>query len=110
MKKCVVISDSFKGTLSSLEICQIAHSAISEIFPTCDVIGIPVADGGEGTVDCFREALGAEVVTIPVQGPFGEIVQAGYARKGNLAVVEMAAAAGLPLVGDGGDPSVTTTY
>ena len=110
MKKCVVISDSFKGTLSSLEICQIAHSAISEIFPTCDVIGIPVADGGEGTVDCFREALGAEVVTIPVQGPFGEIVQAGYARKGNLAVVEMAAAAGLPLVGDRGDPSGTTTY
>jgi len=110
MKKCVVISDSFKGTLRSLDICRITRDAIPEIFPECQVVAIPVADGGEGTVDCFREALGAEMVSIPVQGPFGEIVQAYYARKGKLAVVEMAVAAGLPLVGDHGDPSSTTTY
>lgn len=110
MKKCIVISDSFKGTLSSTEICRLAGETIHAFFPACQVVGIPVADGGEGTVDCFREAIGAEPVAVTVQGPFGEPVRAAYARKGSLAVIEMAAAAGLPLVGGHGDPSTATTY
>lgn len=110
MKKCVVISDSFKGTLSSLEICRIARETIPQFFPGCQVDAIPVADGGEGTVDCFVEAIGAEKTAVPVQGPYGERVTACYGRKGNLAVVEMAAAAGLPLVGDNRNPEKTTTY
>lgn len=110
MKKCIVISDSFKGTLSSMEICRIARNTIPSFFPECQVTGIPVADGGEGTVDCFLEAIGAEPVTVPVQGPCNGAVQAAYARKGSLAIIEMAAAAGLPLVGAHGDPSATTTY
>ena len=56
MKKCIVISDSFKGTLSSLEICEIAKTAIPQYFPDCEVVTIPVADGGEGTVACFAAA------------------------------------------------------
>lgn len=110
MKKCIVISDSFKGTLSSLEICRIAGETVPRIFPDCQVVTLPVADGGEGTVECFREAIGAEPVMVSVTGPYGEPVDAVYARKGALAVVEMASAAGLPMVGDRKDPSRTTTY
>ena len=110
MKKCIVISDSFKGTLSSLEICRIAGETVPGIFPDCQVVALPVADGGEGTVACFVEAIGAEPVTVSVTGPYGEPIEAVYARKGALAVVEMASAAGLPMVGDRKDPSRTTTY
>ena len=110
MKKCIVISDSFKGTLSSLEICTIARKSIPRFFPQCQVVTVPVADGGEGTVDCFVQAIGAERVSVPVTGPYGEPIFAAYARKGELAVIEMAAAAGLPMVGEQKNPETTTTY
>lgn len=110
MKKVIVISDSFKGTLSSREICEIARQSVPKLFPDCAVVAIPVADGGEGTVSCFIEAIGAEPVFVEVSGPYGERVRAIYARKGTSAIVEMASAAGLPMVGDRLDPSATTTY
>lgn len=110
MKKCVVISDSFKGTLSSREICRIAREAIAAVFPDCEAVCIPVADGGEGTVACFEEAIGAVPVSVPVQGPYGEPVQAVYGRRDSQAIVEMAAAAGLPMVGERKNPERTTTY
>lgn len=111
MKKCIVISDSFKGTLSSLEICRIAKESIPKFFPQCQVVPVPVADGGEGTVECFLQAIGAEPVTVSVAGPYGgEPVSAVYARKGKLAVIEMASAAGLPMVGERRDPESATTY
>lgn len=110
MKKCVVVSDSFKGTLSSLEICRLARDSVPRFFPGCEVDTIPVADGGEGTVDCFVEALGAQKVSVSVTGPFGAPVQAAYARKGDQAIIEMAAAAGLPLAGEHRDPERATTY
>ena len=110
MKKIIVISDSFKGTLSSREICEIARQSVPKLFPDCAVVAIPVADGGEGTVSCFIEAIGAEPVFVEVSGPYGERVRAIYARKGTSAIVEMASAAGLPMVGDRLDPSATTTY
>ena len=56
MKKCIVVSDSFKGTLSSQEICTLAAQRLEAYFPGCEVVRIPVADGGEGTVACFHEA------------------------------------------------------
>ena len=111
MKKCVVVSDSFKGALSSLEICQIARRAIPRFFPDCQVVTIPVADGGEGTVSCFIEAVQAVPVEVEVSGPYlGETVRAGYARVGDKAVIEMAAAAGLPLAGKRKNPERTTTF
>lgn len=110
MKKCVVVSDSFKGTLSSREICAIARESVPKIFPGCAVEAIPVADGGEGTVACFVEAMGAEPVTVTVQGPFGESVEAVYARKGTLAIVEMAAAVSLPAAKGHLDPETASTY
>lgn len=110
MKKCIVISDSFKGTISSLEICRIARESIPKFFPQCQVVTVPVADGGEGTVDCFVEAIGAQPVKAAVTGPYGETVQAVYGRKGACAILEMAAAAGLPMVGERRNPGETTTY
>ena len=109
MKKVVVISDSFKGTLSSREICDIARESVPRILPGCAVTAIPVADGGEGTVSCFLDSIGASPVTVSVQGPYGETVDAVYARKGNRAIIEMASAAGLPMVGSNLDPERTTT-
>lgn len=110
MKKCIVISDSFKGTLSSLEICRIARESIPKFFSACQVVTVPVADGGEGTVECFVQAIGAVPVSVPVTGPYGEPISAAYARKEQLAVIEVAAAAGLPMVGERKDPETTTTY
>ena len=111
MKKCVMISDSFKGSLSSSRICAIAHERTEAFFPGCQVVGLPVADGGEGTVDCFLEACGGERITAEVTGPLGEPVSAAYGRlPDGTAVIEMAAAAGLPMVGERKDPLRTTTY
>ena len=110
IRKCIVISDSFKGTLSSLEICEIAAKSIPKFLPECDVITIPVADGGEGTVACFREAIGAVPVSVAVSGPYGETVEAVYCRHGNKAIIEMSSAAGLPMVGECRDPEKTSTY
>lgn len=110
MRECIVISDSFKGTLSSLEICEVARESVPKIFPDCKVITIPVADGGEGTVECFMEAIHAAPVTVETTGPYGEAIHAVYARSGEKAIVEMACAAGLPMVGERRDPELTTTY
>lgn len=110
MKKCVVVSDSFKGTVSSCEICAIAQRVIPRHFPACEVVCIPVADGGEGTVDCFVQAMGAQRVEITVTNALGEKYAAAYARLGELAIIEMAAAAGLPQVGERRCPGTATTY
>ena len=110
MKKCVVVSDSFKGTVSSREICAIAQRVIPRHFPACEVVCIPVADGGEGTVDCFVQAMGAKRVGVTVTNALGEKSAAAYARLGELAIIEMAAAAGLPQVGALRCPGTATTY
>jgi len=60
MKKILLVPDSFKGTMSSIEISQIMSRSILEHFPSCEIVPVPVADGGEGTVDCFLAALGGK--------------------------------------------------
>lgn len=110
MKKCIVVPDSFKGSLSSIEICEMTKSSVLKLFPDCEVVTLPVADGGEGTVDCFLAALQGEKVYVKVHGPFMEETTAYYGRFGNTAIIEMAQAAGLPMVGDLRNPATTTTY
>ena len=112
MKKCIVISDSFKGSLPSRDICAIARERIPLFFPACEVRALSVADGGEGTVDCFLDSCGGERVLVSgVQNPYGEPIDAAYGLlPDGTAVVEMAAAAGLPLVAGRKNPCVTTTY
>lgn len=112
MKKVVLIPDSFKGTLSSAKICEIIETSVKKHFPQCEVVSIPVADGGEGSVDCFITALGGEKVHVTVKNPYFEDMDSFYGviGNGNTAIVEMAACAGLPLVEERKDPRKTTTY
>ena len=100
MKKCIMISDSFKGSLPSRDICAIACKRIPLFFPACEVRALNMADGGEGTVDCFLASCGGERVLVSgVQNPYGEPIDAAYGLlPDGTAVIEMAAAAGLPLV------------
>ncbi|WP_053985620.1 glycerate kinase family protein [Niameybacter massiliensis] len=111
MKRVIVIPDSFKGTMSSSEVCRTMESAIHEINSAIEVITIPVADGGEGSVEAFLKALRGEKVYCKVTGPFFEEMEAFYGRlEQDTAVVEMAACSGLPLVEGREDPMLTTTY
>lgn len=110
MKKVLLIPDSFKGTMSSMEICEIMARALRSHYPHAEILSIPVADGGEGTVDAFLTAMGGEKVFLTVTGPLGEPVEAFYGRIGETAVIEMAAAAGLPLAYGRLDPEGATTY
>lgn len=112
MKKFLLIPDSFKGTMSSEEICSIMEKAILKNYPDSDIISIPVADGGEGSVAAFLKALNGEKITVTVKDPYFEEMEAFYGiiDNGNTAVIEMAACAGLPLVENNPNPSKTTTY
>ena len=95
MKKCIVIPDSFKGTMTSAEVCEIMTGAVSEAYPECEIITIPIADGGEGTVDCFLRACGGEKVNINVSDAYGGEIEGFYCRFSDMAVIEMSAAAGM---------------
>lgn len=110
MKKCIIAPDSFKGSMSAIEICAIAQETITKFYPDCEVKSIPVADGGEGTVDCFLHALDGEKVEITVNNLFMEPVKTYYAKIGDTAIIEMASAAGLPLAEGRANPAITTTY
>ncbi len=111
MKKAVLIPDSFKGTMSSQEIIDIMSERILAYYPDCQIVSVPVADGGEGSVDAFLSAVGGERISIETQGPYGEKMMSFYGMlPDGTAVVEMAASAGLPLVGENRNPSTTTTY
>ena len=112
MKKFIVVPDSFKGTLTSKEICGIMKDKILEHYPSAEVITLPVADGGEGSVDCFLSAVGGELIKIKAKNPLFEEIDSFYGLigGGKTAVVEMAAAAGLPLIEDRKNPLIATTY
>ena len=111
MRKAVLIPDSFKGTMSSARIISIMKERILHYHPECTVVSIPVADGGEGSVDSFLTALGGERIALRTRGPWNEEIDSFYGMlPDGTAVIEMAASAGLPQVGDRKDPSRTTTY
>lgn len=111
MKKILLIPDSFKGTMSSATVCEIMEKAIRMHLPKAQVVSIPVADGGEGTVDSFLAAAGGEKRELPVTGPYGELITGFYGiLPDKTAVVEMAAAAGLPLVGENKRAEKTSTF
>ncbi len=97
--------------MTSTEICELMERAIRRHFPEAQIISIPVADGGEGSVDCFLAAMGGEKISINVKGPYFKEMTGFYGKIGkDTAVIEMAACAGLPLVGDRKNPEKTTTY
>jgi len=80
MKKAVIIPDSFKGTLTSQEAASIMGEEVEKAFPRAQIVRIPVADGGEGTVAAFLTAAGGKRVEITVQGPFFMPTPSFYGR------------------------------
>lgn len=110
----VVAPQSLKGSLDAQEVGQAIAEGIRRVWPNADIRVVPVADGGEGTVQALVAATGGTVMRALVTGPLGEQVVASYGMLGGdqseTAVIEMAAAAGLPLVPPGQrDPRKTTT-
>lgn len=110
MRKCILVPDSFKGTMSSVAVSEIMGESIRKRFPRCEIIAIPVADGSEGTVECFLRVLGGQKICTRVKGPFMEDIDSFYGISGNVAIIEVAAVVGLPLVTGRMDPMSATTY
>lgn len=110
--KLLFASDSFKGTLSSDQTIELLTKAAEEVFGSCETSGVPVADGGEGTTDAVVKARNGEIITVPVHGPLMEMELGFYGRLSETeAILEMAAASGLPMVPEEKrNPLNTTTY
>ncbi|MBJ9163212.1 glycerate kinase [Citrobacter farmeri] len=98
--KIVIAPDSYKESLSALEVANAIEQGFREIWPDADYVKIPVADGGEGTVEAMVEATTGRIVEVDVTGPLGEPVTAFYGLSGDerTAFIEMAAASGLEQV------------
>lgn len=97
--KIVIAPDSFKGSLSSVEVVTFVEAAIRAVDKDAEIVRLPIADGGEGTVEAFRLSVGGEADTETVTGPLGQKVQASYCiLPDGTAVIEMAQASGLTLL------------
>ena len=113
MKKIIIAPDSFKGNLTSLEVASCLEKGIKRVLPKAKCIKVPMADGGEGTVQSMVDAANGKLIKKRVKGPNGKLVTARYGWLANqqTAVIEMAEASGLPLVhGREKNPLKTTTY
>lgn len=111
--KIILAPDSFKGSLTSLEVAAAMETGIKRVIPDAECIKIPMADGGEGTVRSLLDALGGELISCTVKGPAGRTVTADYGilADNRTAVIEMAAASGLSLVsGRSRNPMETSTF
>ena len=96
--KIVIASDSFKGSMSSLDVATAASAGVIEVYPDSEIVSVNVADGGEGTVEAIVDALGGEIVKVQVSDPLGRKIETSYGIAGETAILEMAAASGLPLL------------
>ncbi|AJJ55656.1 glycerate kinase family protein [Yersinia pseudotuberculosis IP 32953] len=111
--KIIIAPDSFKESLTAMQVAEAIEQGFSEIFPQAEYIKLPMADGGEGTVESMVAATGGELVNVEVTGPLGAPVKAfyGWMGDGETAVIEMAAASGLHLVApEQRNPLITTSY
>ncbi|MCK5153514.1 MAG: glycerate kinase [Spirochaetales bacterium] len=110
--KILIAPDSFKGSATSRKAAEAIGKGVHLVFPNAELIEIPVADGGEGTVEALTDSLKGQVVKKRVKGPLGELVDAEYGiLPGEVAVIEMASASGLPLIPDNKrNPLITSTY
>ena len=109
--KVVIAIDSFKGSLTSLEAGNTVSEAIREVFPDADIVTLPLADGGEGTLEAIIASGDGRIISARVTGPLGEPLDAEYGiTKDGVAVIEMSRAAGLTLVPEEKrNPLYTTT-
>ena len=100
MKRIILAFDSYKGCLSSSEVADTASVALKESVPQCETVTVPLADGGEGTVDSIAGYLGGIKVSAFVSDPVGRPIMAEYAISGSLAIIESASCLGLSLLTD----------
>ncbi|MDK8183907.1 glycerate kinase [Paenibacillus sp. UMB4589-SE434] len=98
--KFVIAPDSFKESMTALEACEAIERGVRSVFPDADIIKVPMADGGEGTVQSLVDATGGRIERVEVTGPLGIPVSAFYGvlGHGTTAIIEMAAASGIGLV------------
>ncbi len=111
--RILIAPQSLKGSLTAAEAGSAIAQGVRVVYPKAEIEVVPVADGGEGTVQALVDASGGKIIQKMVTGPLGEPVQAffGLMGDGSTAVIEMAACAGLPLVPpEKRDPRITTTY
>jgi glycerate kinase len=111
--KIVIAPDSFKESLTSFEVASELEAGLRRVWPDAEYVKVPMADGGEGTVQSLVDATGGRIVKCAVTGPLGQKVLASYGilGDGKTAVIEMAEASGLPLVPRGErDPLRATTF
>ena len=110
--RVLIASDSFKGSLKSLEVADIIEKGIRRVYGAAHVEKIALADGGEGTVEAIVESLKGEYRCVEVSGPLGDKVRARYGVvNGGTAIIEMAEASGLYLIpGEKRNPLATSTY
>ncbi|MGN1442425.1 MAG: glycerate kinase [Acutalibacteraceae bacterium] len=108
--KILIAPDSFKGTLSSVEVCDIIGGVLKEKYPEAEIVKIPIADGGEGTSDAYYHIFGGEMITVKAESPLGNGIDATYALlKDKTAVIETAAASGISIEKEN-DALRTSTY
>jgi len=111
--KIVIAPDSYKGCLTAMEVADAIETGIRRVMAEAEIIKVPMADGGEGTVQALVDATSGRMISQKVCDPLGNQIEAqfGILGDGKTAVIEMAAASGLPLVPqDKRNPMVTTTY
>ena len=111
--RIVIAPDSYKGSASALGVAEAMERGVLQVFPDAEVLKVPIADGGEGTVDALVVATGGLKIAHEVKGPLGSPVQAYWGILGDeeTAVIEMAAASGLPLLSrEERDPRLASTY
>ncbi len=109
----IVAPDSFKGSISAVGAVKAMERGIKKVYPEARVVTVPIADGGEGTVEALIMATKGQYFHETVVGPLGDTVSAvwGLLGDGKTAIIEMAAASGLTLVPKGKlNPAITTTY
>ena len=115
MRKIIIASDSFKGSLTSMEVAQAAAEGVRITFPKAEISYLEIADGGEGTAATLTKALGGEMAEICVKDPLGRIIKATYGTADHdgikTAIIEMSQASGLTLLEDSErNPLLTSTY
>lgn len=113
MKKIIIAPDSFKGSLTSVEVANAIELGIKRVAPNCEIVKVPIADGGDGTMDTLVSALGGKKIKIKVHDPLMRPIEAEYGlvKNGGTAVIEMATASGLTLLSkEEQNPSITTTF
>ena len=109
--KIILAPDKFKGTLTAAQVTEIEEKAIRRVYPDVEILRVPLADGGDGTVQALTTALGGTFEHCAVRDPLGRKIQAEFGRTADCAILEMATASGMVLLSPGErNPLKTSTY